>query len=88
MAQTLKKILHPSDEVEVGTKTVDPVFTMTLDLPPSCLEFVPYSINFPRHLVAGTYSLDPDTLPVLNDHNAVQSRSGSLMLLRMKPRSL
>ena len=90
MAETLRKILQPSDEDD-RTSTVEPYFTMTLDLPPSCLEFVPSSTAYPHHLVAGTYSLDPTMVSVLDEdegHDAVQSRSGSLVLLNLEDQTL
>lgn len=91
MAETLRKILQPSDE-DKWTSTVESDFTMTpMDSPPSCLEFVPSSTAYPHHLVAGTYSLDPTMVSLLDEdegHDAVQSRSGSLVLLNLKDNEL
>ena len=87
MAETLRKILQPSDEDEEETTTLEPYYTMILDSPPSCLEFVPSSTAYPHHLVAGTYSLDPSMVSLLDEdkgHDAVQSRSGSLVLLNLE----
>ncbi len=88
MAETLKKILQPSDEAEVRNNPVEPFFKMNLESPPSCLEFVPYSPAYPHHLIAGTYCLDPDQGLSLDEHDAVQSRTGSLVLLRLKDERL
>lgn len=88
MAETLKKILQPSDEAEVRNNPVEPFFKMNLESPPSCLEFVPYSPAYPHHLVVGTYSLDLDQEMFLDEHDGVQSRIGTLVLLRLKDERL
>ena len=78
-----------------SSKNAKPIGSLILDLPPSCLEFVPVSKN--SHwtaeepcFVVGTYDLqkdeqhgedkDADSVSILKE----QSRQGSLSLFRLK----
>lgn len=67
---------------------ISPLKTLTLDLPPSCIEFCP---AYPEYFVVGTYNLEkeePDTgdpaTPEQDEktqpRQQPQSRNGSLIL--------
>jgi diphthamide biosynthesis protein 7 len=58
------------------SKTVKPICSTILDLPPSCIEFVP---GFPEWFVVGTYNLQKD----VDIGSAPQLRTGSLNLFRI-----
>ena len=88
MADTLQKILQPAGGVRREPITAEPHFSIILDSPPSCIEFVPRSFAYPHHLVAGTYSLDSTDEPPDGESSSVQSRNGSLILIRLKDDSL
>ena len=65
--------------------------SLTLDLPPSCIEFWPSN---PQYAVAGTYNLekpsaeheekDSDEDVKVTEDNKSQSRNGSLILLHVE----
>ena len=58
--------------------TIKPKLTITLDLPPSCLEFVPFS---QVHFVVGTYFLESCAAENVSSLEKInQKRSGSLNL--------
>jgi len=59
--------------------------TITLDLPPSCVEFCP---NDPRYAIVGTYNLEKEEEggpPTEEDgKQKSQQRNGSLILIKVK----
>ena len=58
--------------------------TITLDLPPSCVEFCP---NDPRYAIVGTYNLEKEEggPPTEEDgKQKSQQRNGSLILIKVK----
>ncbi|KAI2622668.1 hypothetical protein GGS26DRAFT_567152 [Hypomontagnella submonticulosa] len=72
-------------------RSIAPLRSLTLDLPPSCIEFCP---GHPDYFVVGTYNLqkEPDTeaapIPVDEEQEqtskkSVQTRDGSLVLFRL-----
>ena len=78
-----------------SSKNAIPIGSLILDLPPSCLEFVPLSIDTPWAVdqpcfVVGTYDLQKDDQEGGgNDEEAVpvpkeQSRQGSLTVFGLK----
>ncbi|TQS35041.1 hypothetical protein Golomagni_04550 [Golovinomyces magnicellulatus] len=73
------------------SKNVAVLLSKTLDLPPSCLEFVPRNKNqTAEHFIVGTYHLQHENGLVQHDSNESheQSRMGSLILFRLHGRSL
>jgi diphthamide biosynthesis protein 7 len=58
------------------SKAITPIFSTGLDLPPSCIEFVPTD---PEWFVVGTYNLERD----IDTGSEPQSRTGSLNLFKL-----
>lgn len=58
------------------SEAIKPLCSKTLDLPPSCIEFVPGN---PEFFVVGTYNLQKD----VDTGSHPQSRTGSLNLVRI-----
>ena len=58
------------------SKAITPICSTTIDLPPSCIEFVP---GYPDFFVVGTYNLQKE----VDTGSLPQSRTGSLNLLRI-----
>jgi diphthamide biosynthesis protein 7 len=56
--------------------TIQPLCSTILELPPSCIEFVP---GYPEFFVVGTYNLQQD----VDTGSLPQSRTGSLILLKI-----
>lgn len=64
------------------TPNIKSKLNIILDLPPSCLEFVPFSPNL---FVVGTYFLEPNSADhELSTREGAQERTGSLSLYRLK----
>lgn len=67
--------------------SIDSLLTLTLDLPPSCIEF--WSRD-PQYAVVGTYNLEKEDGQGLSDpaqhegKKTNQQRNGSLILVRVK----
>ncbi|KAI0381086.1 hypothetical protein F5Y04DRAFT_83634 [Hypomontagnella monticulosa] len=72
-------------------RSIAPLRSLTLDLPPSCIEFCP---GHPEYFVVGTYNLqteaDEEKPPVADDeeqgqrsNKSIQTRDGSLVLFRL-----
>jgi diphthine methyl ester acylhydrolase len=63
---------------------VKSLLTLTLDLPPSCIEFCP---SYPGYFVVGTYDLRKDDAQVSNEEEPasqhLQIRNGSLVTFRL-----
>ena len=58
------------------SNSIIPTCSKILDLPPSCIEFVP---GFPKYFIVGTYNLQKD----IDTGSLPQSRTGSLSLFRI-----
>lgn len=67
--------------------SIDSLLTLTLDLPPSCIEFWPRDSQF---AVVGTYNLEKEDGQGLSDpaqhegQKKSQQRNGSLILVRIR----
>ncbi|KAI1207445.1 uncharacterized protein F4807DRAFT_434637 [Annulohypoxylon truncatum] len=76
--------------MEKQGRSITPLRSLTLDLPPSCIEFCP---SHPEYFVVGTYNLqrgseDPGTVAEGDEEQeqatkSVQTRDGSLILFRL-----
>lgn len=55
--------------------------SLTLDLPPSCIEFCP---EYPDYFCVGTYSLVEDEARAQGDSSRPQSRHGSIVVFRLE----
>ncbi|KAI1458544.1 WD40-repeat-containing domain protein [Annulohypoxylon moriforme] len=76
--------------MEAQGRSIPPLKSLTLDLPPSCIEFCP---GHPEYFVVGTYNLqrgseDPGTAAEAGEEQqqaskSVQTRDGSLVLFRL-----
>lgn len=67
-----------------ASKNMDPVASQILDLPPSCIEFVPVAGDKgPLHFIVGTYNLEKDVSQQL-ERSKAQSRNGSLNLFQLE----
>lgn len=62
---------------QAASKNMDPIASQILDLPPSCIEFVPLNAT-EQYFVVGTYNLHKE----VEDSQKSQSRDGSLKLFR------
>jgi diphthamide biosynthesis protein 7 len=63
--------------------SIQSIDSLVLELPPSCLEFCPHD---PQYAVVGTYSLERSNADAEDSAPEVeksQSRSGSLILIRV-----
>ncbi|XDG04833.1 hypothetical protein ABKA04_004448 [Annulohypoxylon sp. FPYF3050] len=83
-----------AEPVEAEGRSIPPLRSLTLDLPPSCIEFCP---GLPEYFVVGTYNLQKeseDPSAVAGDDTgddgeqqqaakSVQTRDGSLILFRL-----
>src|SRR5262245_34010110 len=59
--------------------SIDHLQSLTLDLPPSCIEFWPYD---EQYAVVGTYNLESQQQTQATANLTSQRRSGSLILLQ------
>lgn len=76
--------------METSGRSITPLWSMTLDLPPSCIEFCP---ALPDYFVVGTYNLQKedatDGESTFEDeekqvtNKLVQNRNGSLVVFRL-----
>ncbi|KAI0880949.1 WD40-repeat-containing domain protein [Annulohypoxylon maeteangense] len=77
--------------METQGRSIPPLRSLTLDLPPSCIEFCP---GQPEYFVVGTYNLqrgseDPGTVAGVDEETdqqatkSVQTRDGSLILFKL-----
>lgn len=81
----------PSRKSEKIMQTVEHLQSLTLDLPPSCIEFWPLN---PQYAVVGTYNLEKPSAGQDTDENPSeadgvdqrqpQERNGSIILLRIQ----
>lgn len=72
-----------------GMSTTDvrsvPLQSITLDLPPSCIEVCP---AHPDYFCIGTYSLEQDEKRARGDTTRPQNRNGSIILFKVEGTSL
>jgi len=75
-----------SAQANIKMASIDSLLTLTLDLPPSCIEF--WSRDS-RYAVVGTYNLEKEDGQGLSDpaqhegQKKSQQRNGSLILIRV-----
>ena len=68
------------------SKSITPLSKVVLDLPPSCIEFVPWQKDLHSNgewFVVGTYELQKEAFDETKS-TGPQTRSGSLVLFRLK----
>lgn len=73
-----------------GSKSITSLVSLTLDLPPSCIQFCP---AHPEYFVVGTYNLERNETsdqdsenenePSASSTKTPQSRNGSLVVFRL-----
>jgi len=67
-----------------ASKNLDPVASQILDLPPSCIEFVPVGGDTEAlYFIIGTYNLQKDASQEL-ERSKAQSRDGTLNLFQLE----
>ena len=68
------------------SESITPISKVVLDLPPSCIEFVPWQKDLRSNrewFVVGTYELQKEDFDETKSAGP-QSRSGSLVLFRLR----
>lgn len=78
------------ETVDTGAIPIPSDHSITLDLPPSCIEFSTLH-NHPDCFVVGTYYLEPEDSSIQQKDDqirTVQDRRGSLMLFNLEEESL
>ncbi|EFX00763.1 hypothetical protein CMQ_1844 [Grosmannia clavigera kw1407] len=65
--------------------TVSSIETLTLDLPPSCIEFCP---AHPDYFLVGTYDLEQDEKRASGDSSRPQNRNGSVLIFQLQDKKL